>query len=86
MSGSVSSAAAKVPLKQSKVSVKDRKIVFWTPVMIWPAGFVRAHKKETMTYRLDESLHNGKRPYLSTKLSGGVIVDLKTTDIESQVS
>ena len=51
--------------------------------MIWPTGFVRAHKKETITYRSDESLHNGKRPYLSTKLSGGVIVDLKTTEIES---
>ena len=29
--GSVSSAAAKAPLKESKTIVKDRSIVFWTP-------------------------------------------------------
>jgi len=46
--GSVASAASKVPLKASKITVRDRKIVFWTPVMIWPAGFTKAHKKETI--------------------------------------
>ena len=46
--GSVASAAAKAPLKSSKVIVRDRKLVFWTPVMIWPAGFAKVHKKETI--------------------------------------
>ena len=81
--GSVASAAAKVPLKTSKAAVRDRKIIFWTPVMVWPAGFAKVHKKETIEYRSDECLNNGKTPYLSVDLQGGVIVDLATTDIES---
>jgi hypothetical protein len=46
--GSVASAAAKAPLKISKVIVRERKIVFWTPVMVWPGGFTKVHKKETV--------------------------------------
>ncbi len=46
--GSVASAAAKAPLKSSKVVIRDRKIIFWTPVMLWPAGFAKAHKKEVV--------------------------------------
>jgi hypothetical protein len=53
LEGSVSSAASKIPLKESKAVVRDRKIVFWTPVMIWPAGFVKTHRKETMEYKSD---------------------------------
>ena len=81
--GSVASAAAKAPLKTSKVAVRDRKIVFWTPVMIWPAGFLKVHKKETVQYRSDGCLHNDKMPYIAVKLSGGIIIDLATSDIES---
>ena len=84
--GSVASAAAKAPLKSSKVTVRDRKLVFWTPVMIWPSGFAKVHKKETIQYRSDECLHNGKMPYIAVKLSGGIIIDLATSDVESQVS
>jgi hypothetical protein len=86
LSGDVASLASKVPLKESKTVIRDRKIVFWTPVMVWPAGFVKPHKKETMEYRSDERLHNGKVPYIPVKLAGGVIIDLGTTDIEDQVS
>ena len=83
LSGSIASAAAKAPLKASKVTVRDRKIVFWTPVMVWPAGFAKVHKKETVQYRSDECLHSGKMPYLAVRLTGGIIIDLATTDIES---
>jgi hypothetical protein len=31
-------------------------------------------------------LHNGKLPYLAVSLQGGIIIDLATTEIESQVS
>lgn len=40
LTGSVASAASRISLKESKAQVRDRKIVFWTPVMIWPSGFV----------------------------------------------
>ena len=66
--GSVSSAAAKAPLKESKTIVKDRSIVFWTPVMIWPTGFFKSHKKQTIEYKSDSCLHNGKKPYLPNSL------------------
>ena len=46
--GSVASAASKAPLKPSKVVIRDRKIIFWTPVMLWPAGFAKVHKKEVV--------------------------------------
>ena len=83
LSGSVSSAAAKAPLKVSKTIVRDRSIVFWTPVMVWPAGFLKAHKKETIEYKSDSCLHNGKYPLISKNLVGGIIIDLHTTDVES---
>ena len=83
--GSVASAAAKVPLKASKTTIRERKIIFWTPVMIWPAGFAKQHKKETLNYRSDECLHNGKTPYLAVGLQGGVIIDLATAEIEKQI-
>ena len=50
--------------------------------MVWPTGFIQRHKKETKEYRSDECLHNGSSPYLSVKLQGGVIIDLRTTAIE----
>ena len=56
--------------------------MFWTPVMVWPQGFFKPHKKETVEYKSDSCLHNGKYPYLSVKLQGGIIIDLNTTDIE----
>ncbi len=54
--------------------------------MVWPTGFMQSHKKETIEYRSDECLHNGKYPHIPAKLQGGVIVDLQTTAIEPQVS
>ena len=54
--------------------------------MVWPTGFVKSHKKETVEYRSDELLHNGKVPYLPAKLQGGVIIDLGTSEIRTQVS
>ena len=86
LTGSVASAASQISLKESKAVIRDRKIVFWTPVMIWPSGFVMRHKKETVEYRSDESLHNKNYPYLSVKLQGGVIIDLHTSAIEPQIS
>jgi hypothetical protein len=86
LSGTVSSAAAKVPLKVSKTIVRDRSIVFWTPVMVWPLGFVRPHKKQTVEYMSDSCLHNGKYPLIASNLVGGVIIDLQTTDVERQVA
>ena len=68
LEGSVSSAASKIPLKESKAVIKDRKIVFWTPVMIWPTGFIKAHQKETVEYRSDQSLHSGKYPHIPAKI------------------
>jgi hypothetical protein len=85
LTGSIASAASRISLKESKAAIRDRKIVFWTPVMIWPTGFIKQHKKETLEYRSDECLHSGKYPYIPVKLQGGVIVDLQTTAIESQV-
>ena len=41
LTGSVASAASRISLKESKALVRDRKIVFWTPVMVWPSGFVK---------------------------------------------
>ena len=81
----MSSAASKLPLKESKAAVRDRKIVFWTPVMIWPTGFVKTHRKETVEYRSDQTLHSGKYPHIPAKLQGGVIIDLKTSNVEAQV-
>jgi hypothetical protein len=86
LSGSVSSAAAKAPLKVSKTIVRDRCIVFWTPVMLWPAGFAKAHKKQTIEYKSDSCLHNGKYPLIARSLVGGIIIDLHTTEVESQVA
>ena len=54
--------------------------------MVWPTGFFKIHKKETIEYKSDSCLHNGKYPYLSVKLQGGVIIDLKTTGVEEQVA
>ena len=82
----MASAAAKAPLKISKVIVRERKIVFWTPVMIWPGGFTKVHKKETVEYRSDGCLHNDKMPYVAIRLPGGVIIDLATKEVETQVS
>ncbi len=59
--------------------------MFWTPVMIWRAGFIKSHKKETVEYRSDQCLHSGKYPHIPAMLQGGVIIDLQTTEIESQV-
>ena len=86
LSGTVSSAAAKAPLKVSKTIVRDRSIVFWTPVMVWPLGFVKSHKKQTVEYKSDSCLHNGKYPLIASNLVGGVIIDLQTTDVERQVA
>jgi hypothetical protein len=86
LSGSVSSAAAKAPLKVSKTIVRDRSIVFWTPVMVWPTGFLKAHKKQTIEYKSDSCLHNGKYPLIAPSLVGGIVIDLRTTDVESQVA
>ncbi len=85
LSGSVSSAAAKAPLKVSKTVVRDRSIVFWTPVMLWPAGFIKAHKKETIEYKSDSCLHNSKYPLINANLVGGIIIDLPTTEVEGQI-
>ncbi len=76
LTGSIASAASRISLKESKATVRDRKIIFWTPVMVWPTGFIKQHKKETLEYRSDECLHNRKYPYIPVKLQGGVIVDL----------
>ena len=86
LSGSVSSAAARAPLKVSKTIVRDRSIVFWTPVMLWPLGFVKPHKKQTIEYKSDSCLHNGKYPVIAPSLVGGIMIDLRTTDVESQVA
>ena len=84
--GSVSSAASRVPLKESKAVIRERKIIFWTPVMTWPTGFSKEHKKETVEYMSSDCLHNGKYPFIPQKLKGGVIVDLQVTDVADQVS
>jgi len=81
LEGSVASAAAKAPIKASKVKVRERKLIFWTPVMIWPSGFTRVHKKTVMHYRSDECLNSGKMPYIPHKLAGGIIIDLATAAI-----
>jgi len=51
--------------------------------MVWPAGFLKTHKKETVEYRSDECLHKGKVPHLPAGLHGGIIIDLATSDIEN---
>jgi hypothetical protein len=86
LAGSVSSAAAKAPLKVSKTIVRDRSIVFWTPVMVWPMGFLRAHKRQTIEYQSDSRLHNGKYPTIAPRLVGGIVIDLPTTDVERKVA
>jgi len=86
LAGSVSSAAAKAPLKVSKTIVRDRSIVFWTPVMVWPTGFLRAHKRQTIEYQSDSRLHNGKYPLIAPRLVGGIVIDLPTTDVERKVA
>jgi len=83
LEGSVASAAAKAPLKTSKVTVRDRKLIFWTPVMMWPSGFTRVHKRTVMQYRSDECLNSGKMPYIPHKLAGGIIIDLATAHVGS---
>ena len=65
LSGSVSSAAANVPLKVSNTVVREKSIVFWTPVMLWPSGFTKVHKKQTIEYKSDSCLHNAKYPLIS---------------------
>ena len=86
LAGSVASAAAKAPLKASKTIVRDRSIVFWTPVMLWPTGFVKTHKKETIEYKSDSCMHDGKYPLIASSLVGGIVIDLRTTEVESQVA
>ena len=54
--------------------------------MIWPTGFFKNHKKQLIEYKSDSCLHNEKKPYLPSSLQGGIIIDLKTTDIENQIA
>ena len=54
--------------------------------MVWPTGFVKAHKKQTIEYKSDSCLHNGKYPLIARSLVGGIIIDLHTTEVESQVA
>jgi hypothetical protein len=82
----VASAAAKAPLKASKTIVRGRSIVFWTPVMLWPTGFIKTHKKETIEYKSDSCMHDGKYPLIASSLVGGIVIDLRTTEVESQVA
>ena len=86
LAGSVASAAAKAPLKASKTIVRDRSIVFWTPVMLWPTGFIKTHKKETIEYKSDSCMHDGRYPLIASNLVGGIVIDLRTTEVESQVA
>ncbi len=51
--------------------------------MVWPTGFVKAHKKQTIEYKSDSCLHNGKYPLIAQNLVGGIIIDLHTTEVES---
>jgi hypothetical protein len=54
--------------------------------MVWPTGFIKAHKKQTIEYKSDSCLHNGKYPLIAPRLVGGIVIDLRTTDVESQVA
>jgi hypothetical protein len=54
--------------------------------MVWPTGFLKAHKKQTIEYKSDSCLHNGKYPLIAPSLVGGIVIDLRTTDVESQVA
>jgi hypothetical protein len=54
--------------------------------MIWPTGFVKAHKKQTIEYKSDSCLHNAKYPVVTANLVGGIIIDLPTTEVESQIA
>ena len=54
--------------------------------MLWPTGFVKAHKKETIEYKSDSCLHNGKYPLIAPNLVGGVIINLQTTEVEDQIA
>ena len=60
--------------------------MFWTPVMLWPTGFVKTHKKETIEYKSDSCMHDGKYPLIASSLVGGIVIDLRTTEVESQVA
>lgn len=75
-----------MPLRESKTILRARKLVFWTPVMVWPAGFLKSYKKQTMEYQSDGCLHNGKYPLVAGNLTGGIIINLPTTDVEKAVS
>ena len=51
--------------------------------MVWPAGFMKQHKKDKLEYRSDQSLHKNFWPMLPTTLTGGVIIDFKDENIDS---
>ncbi len=84
--GSVPSAASQRSIKESKVTERERKATFWTPVMVWPTGFIKKHSKEVKEYLSTECLHNNRWPVLPPHLQGGIIIDLNhTKDVESQI-
>lgn len=84
--GSIPSAASKRVLKESKIIERERKAIFWTPVMVWPTGFLKKHAKEVKEYFSTECLHNNRWPVLPPHLIGGVIIDLNhTKDVLAQI-
>lgn len=84
--GSVASAASSRIIKESKTVERQRKAIFWTPVMVWPVGFVKKHSKETKEYLSSDCLHIDRWPPLPQGLTGGIIINLETKDVEQQVS
>jgi hypothetical protein len=82
----VPSAASQRTIKESKKVERERKATFWTPVMIWPSGFIKKHVKEVKEYLSTECLHINRWPVLPPHLSGGIIIDLNhAKDILAQV-
>lgn len=54
--------------------------------MLWPTGFLKTHKKQTIEYQSDSRLHNGKYPWIAPRLVGGIVIDLPTNDVEKKVA
>ena len=50
LEGSVVLSASLNEIKESALKDRDRKIIMWTPVLLWPTGFPKIHKKETKVY------------------------------------
>ena len=83
LEGNLVKAASQVPIKQSKVKIKQKQVVLVTPVMIGSSGFSKVHQRTTLTYNNAKPLHQARFPKFNKDASPGLVINLGHTDTEN---